>query len=127
MGYLLARVGLFHEAHRAVDDCRALLEILAYQIPSTQRSALGHLLELARQQTTRIWADHSPFELRNELKKRGYRWSAGENGRARAWYVDVENDGVEPEISFLQNEIYRRELEFRMEQITALERFSVRT
>jgi DNA polymerase-3 subunit epsilon len=29
LGYLLAGSGLFHQAHRAVDDCRALIEILA--------------------------------------------------------------------------------------------------
>jgi DNA polymerase III subunit epsilon len=28
LGYLLAGVGLFHEGHRAIDDCRALIEWL---------------------------------------------------------------------------------------------------
>lgn len=33
LGYLLAGVGLFHQAHRAIDDCRALLEILSSDVP----------------------------------------------------------------------------------------------
>ena len=57
LGYLLAGVGLFHQAHRAIDDCRALVEILASDLPKTNRSALAALLERARRKTMRIWAE----------------------------------------------------------------------
>lgn len=127
LGYLLAGVGLFHEAHRAVDDCRALLEILAREIPTTERTPLAHLLEAARRRTVRIWAEQSPFELRNELKKRGYRWSPGENGRLKSWYVDVDDPHVEDEISYLKSEIYRRDVELHIEIISAVDRFSIRS
>ena len=50
LGYLLAGIGYFFQAHRAVDDCRALLEILASELPATNRPALGVLLERARPQ-----------------------------------------------------------------------------
>jgi DNA polymerase-3 subunit epsilon len=126
-GYLLAGVGLFHEAHRAVDDCRALLEILAHKLLPTQRTALDHLLETARRRKIRIWAEPSPYELKDELKKRGYRWSAGEHGRPRAWYFDADELQTEAEITFLRREIYHRELEFRTQFISAIDRFSVRT
>ena len=72
LGYLLAGVGLFHQAHRAIDDCRALIEILACDLSKTNRSALAALLERARRRTMRIWAEQSPFELKDALKKRGY-------------------------------------------------------
>jgi DNA polymerase-3 subunit epsilon len=72
LGYLLAGVGLLHQAHRAIDDCRALVEILACDLSKTNRSALAALLERARRKTMRIWAEQSPFELKDELKKRGY-------------------------------------------------------
>lgn len=127
LGYLLAGVGLFHNAHRAVDDCRALLEVLAHTNPATGRSHLAHLLEAARRKTARIWAEHSPFELRNELKNRGYRWSPGENGRLKSWYLDVTEPQVEDEISFLRSNIYRRDVEPYIEVITAIDRFSVRS
>jgi DNA polymerase III subunit epsilon len=32
--------GFFHRAHRAVDDCHALLEILACELPTTGTSAV---------------------------------------------------------------------------------------
>jgi DNA polymerase-3 subunit epsilon len=40
LGYLLNGAGFFHQAHRAVDDCHALLEILDfdYRRPARQRS-----------------------------------------------------------------------------------------
>lgn len=39
LGYLLNGAGFFHEAHRAVDDCHALLEILGFMLPTGARAA----------------------------------------------------------------------------------------
>ena len=47
-GYLLNGAGYFHQAHRAVDDCHALLEILSLDLPTTRTSALAALLHQAR-------------------------------------------------------------------------------
>jgi DNA polymerase-3 subunit epsilon len=98
---LLAGVGLFHHAHRAIDDCRALVEILACDLSKPNRSGLAVLLERARRKTLRIWAEQSPFELKDALKKRGYRWSDGADGRLRSWYVDVDEANEATEIEFL--------------------------
>jgi DNA polymerase-3 subunit epsilon len=54
--YLVTQSGLFHDAHRALDDCYATLEILARQLPATSTTALGALLDRARRKTFRIWA-----------------------------------------------------------------------
>jgi DNA polymerase-3 subunit epsilon len=51
LGYLLMRAGLFHTAHRAVDDCRALLEVLTMPLAGTERPALASLLDRARRKT----------------------------------------------------------------------------
>ena len=48
LGYLLMGAGLFHDAHRAVDDCRALLEVLTMPLAGTERPALSSLLDRAR-------------------------------------------------------------------------------
>jgi DNA polymerase-3 subunit epsilon len=126
LAYLLAKTGMFHDAHRAVDDCRALLEILASTLPKTERCALSTLLSQARRKTVRIWAEYAPFELKNELKKRRYRWSDGSDGRPRSWYVDVDEADEANEIAFLCKEIYCREVELRTQPVTALTRFSNR-
>jgi DNA polymerase-3 subunit epsilon len=126
LGYLLAGIGMFHEAHRAVDDCRALLEILARPISTAGRTALSLILEEARKKTIRIWAEQSPFDLKNELKKRGYRWNSGDDGRPKAWYIDVVEDGEADEVRYLSDHIYRRQVDLFTQVVTALDRYSVR-
>jgi DNA polymerase-3 subunit epsilon len=124
--YLLTASGLFHDAHRALDDCQATLEILARELPGTTVTSLSMLLERARRKTFRVWATGAPFALKEALKRRGYRWSDGTDGRSRAWYIDVVEDALEIEQKFLITEIYLREIEFDYREVTALDRFSNR-
>ncbi len=106
LGYLLNGAGYFHAAHRAVDDCHALLEILALELPMTGGPALALLLETARKRTIRVWAEQSPFELKDSLKRRGYKWSDGSDGRPRSWYIDVGESALDDEIAFLKAEVF---------------------
>jgi DNA polymerase-3 subunit epsilon len=126
LGYLLAGAGFFHQAHRAIDDCHALLEILAFELPDLGEPALAVLLERARKKTMRVWAEQSPFDLKDELKRRGYRWSDGSDGRPKSWYIDVEESKEASEIEFLRKTIYMRDVEPRVQALNALSRFSVR-
>ena len=126
LGYLLGGIGMFHRSHRAVDDCHALLEILAHTISGTKRTALSLLLENARRKTIRIWAEQAPFDLKDELKKRGYRWSAGDEGRPKAWYVDIDEAKRDDEIAYLRQSIYLRDVDLFSQALSALDRFSVR-
>src|SRR5260370_1869777 len=126
LGYLLNGIGLFHRSHRAVDDCHALLEILAHTISGVDRTALSLLLENARRKTIRIWAEQAPFDLKDELKKRGYRWSPGDEGRPKAWYIDVDDADRDDEIAYLMQSIYLRDVELFAQTLSALDRFSVR-
>ena len=126
LGYLLNGIGLFHRSHRGLDDCHALLEILAQTLPGTEQTVLAMLLETARKKTVRIWAEQSPFDLRGELKKRGYRWNAGDDGRPRSWFIDVDEEKRDDEIAYLRNSIYLRDVDLLMQTITALDRYSIR-
>lgn len=126
LGYLLNGAGFFHQAHRAVDDCHALLEVLAFELPSTGAPALALLLETARRKTLRVWAEQSPFELKDSLKRRGYRWNDGTDGRPKSWYIDVTEAAFADEIAFLRTEIYLRDADPRVQELTAFSRFSMR-
>ena len=44
LGYLVNQNGWFHHGHRAVDDCHALLEVLAAPLPDGTGMTLGRLL-----------------------------------------------------------------------------------
>ena len=127
LGYLLMGAGLFHTAHRAADDCRALLEVLAMTLARTKQPALGSLLDRARRNTVRIWAEGAPYDLKDELKKRKYRWNDGSDGRPRSWHIEIDEDSLDAEMRFLRQEIYRRGVELFMQSATALTRFSDRS
>ena len=126
LAYLLAGAGFFHDAHRAVDDCQALIEILARPLPTTSGSAFAVLMAKARRKTVRIWAERSPFELKDVLKRRGYRWNDGSDGRPRSWYIDVDEDKRNAELDYLKKEIFQRNVDIHCREITALDRFSNR-
>ena len=124
LGYLVAGAGFFYDRHRAVNDCLAAIELLAAPLPRSGGRAMRQLLDACARPSWRIWAEGSPFELKDVLKARGYRWNG--DGIPRAWYIDVEDDAREGELRFLREEIYRRDFDPPARRITALERFSVR-
>ena len=126
LAYLLADIGCFHDAHRAVDDCQALLEILSRPLPGTSATALATLLEQARRKTFRIWAENSPYDLKDKLKSRGYRWNDGSDARLKSWFVDVDEELRHAELKWLKAEIYQREIDLTCSAITALDRHSSR-
>ena len=127
LGYLLNDYRLFHDGHRALEDCRAVLEILARPMPPATDPPLRMLLESARMATVRIWAEGAPFGLKEMLKERGYRWSDGSRGTMRAWWKDVPEHAAEAELTFLRHDIYGDELiTVPTRRLTALDRFSAR-
>jgi len=81
---------------------------------------------VARHPRLRIWAEQSPFDLKDELKKRGYRWNDGVDGRRRSWYIDVDEASHANEIEFLRTTIYLRDVEPRIQAMSAINRFSNR-
>lgn len=126
LSYLASGAGFFYERHRATHDCMAAIALLARAQPLSGRTGLSLLLERARTPSWRIWAENSPFELKEVLKTRGYRWNGDSNGAPRAWYIDVPEASRNSEVAFLQGEIYRSKIDLPMRRITAYERFSER-
>ena len=80
--FLAYRAGFFYEGHRAEIDCRALLAVLGRPFGATDGSALKALLDCARKPTIRLYALDSPYESKDSLKGRGYRWNVAGSGRA---------------------------------------------
>lgn len=124
LGYLVGQSGLFHEGHRATDDCHALLEVLAR--PAGEGGALPftELLQSSARCRIRIFAENAPFDMKDHLKARGYRWSDGSDGRPKAWWIDVDEDLYVDELRYLRTEIYRwDEAEPPTVRLTAHDRF----
>jgi DNA polymerase-3 subunit epsilon len=127
LGNLLAGHGLFHEGHRALDDCHALLHLLSAPLGEDGAPALAALLASARQPSVRVWAINAPFEFKERLKIRNYRWSDGTDGRPRAWWIDLKGSDLPAELNFLKSEVYRgRDVDLPTARMTARERYSRR-
>jgi len=126
LAYLASGAGFFYDKHRAVHDCLAAVELLARPLPMSGALGLAQLLERARRPTWRIWAEGAPFELKDALKARGYRWNSEHGGAPRAWYIDVEEADREAELTYLHAEIYGREIDLLSRRIEAHDRFSDR-
>jgi len=126
LAYLANGAGFFYDKHRAVNDCAAAIELLSLPLPRSGGLALAALLDTARRPTWRIRAEGAPFDLKDALKARGYRWDDGSSGAPRAWYVDVADADKGNELSFLQKEIYQREVDLHPIKIDAYDRFSER-
>ncbi len=125
--YIAVHYGFFYDAHRAETDCRAGLEILSRDLPKTGERALKVLLENARKPIFRICAERAPFEHKDILKKRGYRWNDGANGQPKAWYIDCPEGEHQAELEYLKADIYKNPDTFiPVKRITAFERFSGR-
>lgn len=124
--HLAQAAGFFYDRHRAVHDCLATVELLSSPLPRSRATALSRLLDAARSSSWRIWAEHSPFDLKEVLKARGYRWNGDPGPQPRAWYIDVAETQREAELHFLTTEIYRREVNLLVRRIDAHDRFSDR-
>lgn len=124
--HLAVSLGLFYDPHRAADDGLAGLAVLGRPLPKSGRTGLAQLLAAARQVTWRIWAENSPFEQKDRLKARGYRWNGEAAYGPRAWYIDVPDPRREEELAFLQTEIYGREVDLAVRRVDAYDRFSDR-
>lgn len=101
--YVAMAFGAFYDAHRAVDDCNAVANILTFKLPRSDKLVLSALLDRARRTEIRIFAVGAPYDLRISLKRIGYRWNDGTNGYPRAWWKDVDPNAVEEETALLQS------------------------
>ena len=124
LGYLIGQAGYFHEGHRAVDDCFALLEVLAQGGGEPARSPFSELYQTSQRSRARIFAANSPFDMKDHLKARGYRWSDGSDGRPKSWWIELAEDALENELRYLRTEIYRwDEADPPVRHLTAFDRF----
>ena len=101
--YLLSTQGFFYEAHRAETDCWALIALLNQVLPQSQQTALLALLEKLNQAQQKVYAINSPFETKDKLKSRGYRWSP----ELRCWSRMLSSGpDMQQELDWLKRNVY---------------------
>ena len=114
---------MFYDAHRPDTDCYVGIHLLAQQMFSHDCTGMAFVLDAARKKYLRIYATGSPFSEKEKLKARGYKWNPGDNGRPKAWYIDVPTDAAKSELDFLVDTGCRTTEEFVFD---ARDRFSAR-
>lgn len=124
LDYIAYNYGFFYEAHRADTDCYALLEILQQPLPKSGELVLASLLNQLDQNNYQIYAVGSPFETKDILKARGYRW----NGDKKCWHTSVVGEEArEGEVDWLKCHVYgNKKARVEIETRNALTRFSNR-
>ena len=125
LDYIAFQYGFFYEAHRAEEDCFALLEILQQPLPKSGDLVMKSILDRLGQKSYQVFATGSPFETKDTLKARGYRW----DGDRKSWHITVAgDDAVRSEVAWLKSEVYGgKKARVEIEVHNCLTRFSNRT
>ncbi len=122
LNYLAYVFGFFFDGHRAVNDCFAALEILGKTFPETRDPVMQALLDRARKDTWRHFANPARYQ-NDRFRALGYRWCGKD--RAASWYKDYSDEGsAESNRQLIQVDGIAAAQEIR--RITALERYSIR-
>jgi DNA polymerase-3 subunit epsilon len=122
--FLAAELGWFYDAHRAEMDCHALLAVLSEALPRSGQPGLKALLQAGQTTSFKVMATGSPFESKDALKGRGYRWDA----ERKVWHTSAADEAaLEAECVWLKSAVYgRRAARIEIEQLSALDRFAPR-
>ena len=124
LDYLNWKLGFFYDGHRAINDCWATFNLLVQA-----EEAFDELKANVRKKETLLIAENAPFDKKDLLKARNYRWSDGSAELPKGWYCVIANDQLALEKQWLDTEIYGRTgVSERLPQlgITARTRYSYR-
>lgn len=124
LDYLNWKLGYFYKGHRALTDCYATYNLL-FSFPK----AFEALKERVRSKDVLLCASYAPFDKKDLLKERKYRWSDGSGNLPKAWYSTIPFEEIEKEHSWLDELIYERNgmaKTLPQAKIGAKERFSLR-
>lgn len=121
--FLAYNCGFHYTGHRASTDCQALLEVLQRPLPASGTLALQALLQNARLAEILISALGSPFDSKDTLKERSYRW----NPDKKVWAKGVPQELLDDEVAWLSQSVYAgKGFRLEFEKMTAMNRFSNR-
>ena len=121
--FIAYRFGFNYAGHRASIDCHALLEVLQSELPVSGLKVMKVLLEKARIPEFKVSALKAPFETKDKLKERGYRWDA----ERKLWHTALPQTDISIEVDWLRAEVYsNRPFDLEWEKIDSYNRFSNR-
>lgn len=124
LDYLNWKLGYFYDGHRAITDCWATINLLLQE-----NGCFDELKNNVKKRETLLCAVNAPFEKKELLKQRKYRWSDGSSNLPKCWWSSVDNSALEEEKQWLDDEIYSKSgasEKIPQKTITAKTRYSLR-
>lgn len=126
--FILYKYGYYVDAHRALNDAEGLLGLLLEQLPISKAPIFKILLANGSENIAKINAINAPYERKDTLKERGYRWNDGSNGTQKCWNIIVPESQEGEELDFLSKHIYPagNTSAVEIKRISPVDRFSSR-
>jgi DNA polymerase-3 subunit epsilon len=123
--YLALEKGWFYDAHRAEVDCHALLAVLGELLPTSGQSGLAKIIAMSSIPSYRLQATNAPFEAKDLLKARAYRW----NAEQKVWHTRLADEAqLTAELTWLKSAVYTSRLaRVQVEKLNADVKYSSRS
>lgn len=122
--FLAMQMGWFYEAHRAEVDCHALLAVLGEPLPVTGQNGMAKIIAASEHPSYRLQANGAPFDAKDILKARAYRWNADQ----KVWHTRLSDEAqLAAELQWLKTAVYNgRAARVQVEKLDALVSYSNR-
>ena len=104
--------GFYYESHRAMSDVDALIHLVTHEAEESDNAVL-ELIANAAKPTYKIAALNSPFETKDILRSRRYRWDP----QNRYWWKNLVLDEIDTEKEWMADNIYNGHFQGRVDEI----------
>lgn len=90
--------GFFYHGHRASIDVESLVKLLAMRPAPDQAPYFSELVSDIRRPYLLLAADGTPFDAKDELRNRGFRW----NPDRKHWYTSLPEARLDSELEWVR-------------------------
>ena len=111
--------GFFNDAHRALSDADSLIYLLSLTDQNLQTPYFFELITEARKPSVMVHAKFAPFEVKDALRGRKYRWDPTQ----KVWSKVISKDLADQETEWLTTEIYQGKFRGQIEEILPKDQF----
>ena len=110
--------GFYYESHRAMYDVDALIHLVTYDVKGQNKASL-ELISNSVKPTYKIAAINSPYETKDILKLRNYRW----NSVKRYWWKNIFFEDLESEKEWMADNIYNGHFQGQVIEIELTDKY----
>jgi DNA polymerase-3 subunit epsilon len=92
-------LGIHYEAHRAMSDVRAMVQLIGSEDVMTGKTYLAEVITNAGKEMAYLWVEGRTYDQRDLLKAHGFRW----DGEQKIWGKFVLAADTLMEVTFVQS------------------------